>query len=46
MAVARSQQDAAFEALTRKHAFVCVPPDGVLPEDIVLAVGDVISQNQ
>ena len=42
MAVARSQQDAAFEALTRTHALVCVPPDGVLTEEIVLAVGDFI----
>ena len=42
MAAACSQQDAAFEALTRKHALVCVPPDEVLTEEIVLAVGDVI----
>ena len=42
MAAARSQQDAVLEALTRKHDFVCVPPDGVLTEEIVLAVGDVI----
>ena len=41
-AAARSQQDAAFEALTRKHALVCVPPDGVLTEEIVLVVGDAI----
>ena len=32
----------AFENLTRKHAVVCVPPEGVLTEDVVLAVGDVI----
>ena len=42
MMAARSQQEAAFEALTQKHALVCVPPDGVLTEEIVLAVGDVI----
>ena len=42
MAAARSQRDAASEALTRKNGLVCVPPDGCLTEEIVLAVGDVI----
>jgi len=42
MAAARSQHDAAFEVLTRKNALICVPPNGVLTEEIVLAVGDVI----
>ena len=35
-------QPEAFENLTLKHAVVCVPPEGVLTEDVVLAVGDVI----
>ena len=30
------------EGVTRKHAFVCVPPEGVLVEDIILAVGNII----
>ncbi len=33
---------AAFEALTRKHGVVCVPPDEVSVEHIVIAIGNII----
>ena len=32
----------AFDNLTRKHALVCVPPEGIATEDIVLSVGKII----
>ena len=32
----------AFDNLTRKHALVCVPPEGILTEDVVLAVRSII----
>uniref|UniRef100_UPI00358EE8F5 receptor-type tyrosine-protein phosphatase gamma-like n=1 Tax=Myxine glutinosa TaxID=7769 RepID=UPI00358EE8F5 len=39
--LARSRY-AAFEGLTRKHGVVCVPPNEVTVEDIVIAVGNII----
>ena len=41
MANAPSRSEAG-KGLTRKHAFVCVPPEGVPVEDIVLAVRKII----
>ena len=33
---------AAIETLTRKHGVVCVPPNDVSVEDLVLATGNII----
>ena len=33
---------AAFEASTRKHGVVCVPPDDVRIEDLVIATGNIV----
>ena len=32
----------AFEALTRKHGVVCVPPNNISVEDIVISIGNII----
>uniref|UniRef100_UPI00358E0D42 RILP-like protein 1 n=1 Tax=Myxine glutinosa TaxID=7769 RepID=UPI00358E0D42 len=37
---------AAFEALTRKHGVVCVPPDEVSVEHIVIAIGNIIGMEK
>jgi len=31
-----------FDNLIQKHVFVCVPPEGILTEDVVLAFGNII----
>ena len=36
----------AFEALTRKHGVVCVPPDDVIVEDLVIATGNVVGTDK
>ncbi len=36
----------AFEALTRKHGVVCVPPDDVSVEDLVIATGHVVGTDK
>ena len=41
MANAPSRSEAC-EGLTRKHAIVCMPPEGVPVEDIVPVVGNII----
>ena len=41
MANAPSRSEAC-EGSTRKHAFVCVPPEGVPVENIILLVGNII----
>ena len=42
MANTRPRYEAFDNYLTRKHALVCVPPEGMLTEDVVLAVGNII----
>ena len=32
----------AFDNLTRRHALLCSPPEGIATEDIVLSVGKII----
>ena len=36
----------AFEALTRKHGVVCVPPDDVSVEDLVIATGNIVGTDK
>ena len=35
-------RDTAFEALKRKHGVVCVPPNDVSVEDIVILIGNIV----
>ena len=37
---------ATFEALTRKHGVVCVPPDDVSVEDLVIATGNIVGTDK
>ena len=32
----------AFDNVMRKHVLMCVPPEGILTEDVVFAVGSII----
>ena len=36
----------AFEALTRKHGVVCVAPDDVSVDDLVIATGNVVGTDK
>ena len=36
----------AFEVLSRNHSVVCVPPDEVIVEHVVIAIGNIIGMDK